>query len=301
MPASTIIKTEAITLRVAPFSNTSHVVTWLTPEHGKIATAIKGACRPKSPVFGQYDIGYRCELLFYSRDHNGLHIVKECTALDARRLCRGDWQRTAAISYLCHLAAVATPDGAHAPELYSLLAACLGHIAPDSKLHFERPTSSKENPQLGRSALGVGCWALKASPSTCLLPPPTYLPALLLWFELQMLTLLGLPPQLLQCTSCTQNVNTGGSTLFSTTHGGILCQACKPTVNRTLLLPISGDALAILRRWQATHDFQRLPTPRYTQQQQEQIQPILASFMPHYLDLAPECCHIAYKMINTSL
>ena len=262
MPASTIVKTEAITLRVAPFSNTSHMVTWLTPEHGKIATAIKGACRPKSPVFGQYDIGYLCELLFYARERNGIHIVKECSTLDARDHCRGDWQRTSAMSYLCHLASVATPDGAHAPELYSILAACLGHVAT---------TTTKT------------------------------LPALLLWFELQLLALLGLPPQLTHCTICTQAVATEDVTSFSTTHGGILCKACKPTVNRTVLLPLSGAALAILRRWQATHDFPRLPTPRYTQQEQEQIQAIMTSFMSHYLDVAPECCRIAYKMINTTL
>jgi recombinational DNA repair protein (RecF pathway) len=297
MPASTIVKTEAITLRVAPFSNTSHMVTWLTPEHGKIATAIKGACRPKSPVFGQYDIGYLCELLFYARERNGIHIVKECSTLDARDHCRGDWQRTSAISYLCHLASVATPDGAHAPELYSLLAACLNHLTPATTKHLPfLKTSAFRTPTVDRlSSADRSQGAALESPTSL------HLPALLLWFELQLLALLGLPPQLLHCTSCTQAVDTEGVTLFSTTHGGILCKACKPTVNRAVLLPLSGDALAILRRWQATHDFPRLPTPRYTQQKQEQIQAIMASFMSHYLDLAPECCRIAYKMINTTL
>jgi DNA repair protein RecO (recombination protein O) len=261
MPASTIVKTEAITLRVAPFSNTSHMVTWLTPEHGKLATAIKGACRPKSPVFGQYDIGYLCELLFYARERNGIHIVKECSTLDARNRCRGDWQRTSAISYLCHLAAIATPDGAHAPELYHVLAACLTHIAA----------------------------------------PDTSLPAILLWFELRLLTLLGLSPNLASCTSCAQPLASSRDVVFSATRGGILCRTCDTTSHRSEAFPLSGDALAILRQWQCAPAFDSLQTTPYAKTQREQITPIIASFMIHHLDLAHECYSVAHKMIETSL
>ena len=42
MTAGTIEKTEGIVLRVTPFSTTSHVVVWLTPDRGRLPTAIKG-------------------------------------------------------------------------------------------------------------------------------------------------------------------------------------------------------------------------------------------------------------------
>ena len=259
MPISTIAKTEAITLRVAPFSNTSHIVTWLTPTHGKIATIIKGACRPKSLVLGQYDIGYLCELLFYERDRNGLYILKECSPLDARHPCRGNWQITAAISYLCHLAAIATPDGAHAPELYNLLKDGLNVISNTS---YD-------------------------------------LPSLLMWFELQVLNLLGLPPQLHRCISCTQHIATADKAFFSTLRGGILCRQCNTSSINALALP--ADALAILRRWQSKPRIQHLHNSTCNAQQHFIIHPILVSFMTQHLDLAPECSHIAHKMIKTNL
>ena len=259
MPVSTIAKTEAITLRVAPFSNTSHIVTWLTPTHGKIATIIKGACRPKSLVLGQYDIGFLCELLFYARDRNGLYILKECSPIDPRSDCRGDWQRTAAISYLCHLAAVATPDGAHAPELYELL---------DASLNAAANTSSG-------------------------------LPSLLMWFELQILNILGLPPQLHRCTRCSQPITNTEKTFFSTIRGGIVCQPCNTSTISALELP--ADALTLLRRWQSKPRIQHLHSSVCNAQQHAIIHPILVSFMTQHLDLAPECSHIAHKMIKTNL
>ncbi len=190
MQVSTIVKTDAITLRVTPFSNTSHIVTWLTPEFGKIATVIKGACRPKSPVFGQYDMGYLCELLFYSRNHNGLHIVKECTAIDNRASYRGDWRITAAISYLCHLVSIAIPDETHTEGMYELLNQTVKMLAEHRNLIH--------------------------TPS-------------LFQFELQLLKRLGLSPQLECCTSCRTNMYHADKVFFSATAGGLICDRCHNT------------------------------------------------------------------------
>lgn len=116
-----IAKTEAIPLRVSAFSNTSHIITWLTQDYGKLATIMKGACRPKRLGAGQYDIGYRCELLFYERPHRNLYTLRDCTALDTRRSLRGDWQRTAAISYISLLALKCSMPSEHMPDLYELI------------------------------------------------------------------------------------------------------------------------------------------------------------------------------------
>ena len=103
-----ILRTEAIALRVSPFSRTSHVVTWLSPEHGRLATVVKGACRPKSAFLGQYDLFATCELLFYRRDHDGAHAIRECSPLEPRDELRDDWRRVTTASYLCDLLARVT-------------------------------------------------------------------------------------------------------------------------------------------------------------------------------------------------
>ena len=98
-----IEKTEALALRIAPYSRTSHVVTWLSPTHGRLATMVKGACRPRSAFLGRYDLFHTCELLFYAREHNGLHIARECTPLRPRCHLRRDWRASACASYMCDM------------------------------------------------------------------------------------------------------------------------------------------------------------------------------------------------------
>ena len=115
-----IAKTDALCLRVTPFSRTSHVVSWLTSDYGRISTVIKGAQRPKSAFLGQYDLFYSCELLFYRRERNGLHIARECTPLDTRPGFRTDWRAAACASYLSDLLSRVSPGGGHAPELHTL-------------------------------------------------------------------------------------------------------------------------------------------------------------------------------------
>ena len=67
-----IVKTNAIPLTITPFGNTSHIVQWLTRENGKISTIIKGAQRPKSGFWGQYDFFDTTELLFYAKNRDGV-------------------------------------------------------------------------------------------------------------------------------------------------------------------------------------------------------------------------------------
>ena len=115
-----IEKTEAIVLRVFPFSETSDVVSWLTPDHGTVSTLVKGAHRPKSPFLGQYDLFYTCELLFYTRDRSGLHVIRECTPLCPRPALRTSWRAAASASYVCDAIRRFVHGGAPAPGFHAL-------------------------------------------------------------------------------------------------------------------------------------------------------------------------------------
>ena len=212
-------------------------------------------------MFGQYDIGFLCELLFYARDHNGLHIVKECSTIDSRHICRGNWQTTAAISYLCHLSSIATPDGAHAPELYHLLSSTLTKITITDKSHRNIAAHS-------------------------------------LWFELQLLNIQGLPPQLNRCTSCDMSITTSLNMLFSATEGGVVCSNCHASGRAKDCQQLSGDTLAILRRIQSASDFIMLQAIRISKIQQNQMQQLLGAFLTYHLDLSPSCRSVAYRMFG---
>lgn len=124
-----IVKTSAIALRLHPYTETSRVVTWLTPERGRINTLLKGALRPKSPFLGQVDLFYTCELLYYAKAHDGLPVTRECTALSARPGMRRDWRACALASYLSALVSRAAPEQATRHDVYHWLEQALDDAA----------------------------------------------------------------------------------------------------------------------------------------------------------------------------
>lgn len=116
-----VVKTEAIALLLYPFSQHSRVVVWLSPDRGRVVTVIKGACLPKSFFLGQIDTGYRSELLYYARDNNGSHYIRETTPLDLRPRLRERWRAAVAADYLCWLTAQSTEPMIDSAQLYDAL------------------------------------------------------------------------------------------------------------------------------------------------------------------------------------
>ena len=129
-----IEKTQAIVLRYVPNGNTSRIVTWLTRDHGQVATIIKGSQRPKSAFLGQFDLFYTCELLYYTRSRGDLHIAKECSPAKVRARFRHDWRACALASYATDLALRVAPPQAPQTRIYRWLDAVL------DDLHRSAPT-----------------------------------------------------------------------------------------------------------------------------------------------------------------
>ena len=69
-------KTEAVCLDIRPWSRTSHIVRWMTPD-GPVTTVVKGAVRPKSAFLGQYDLNYTCEIVYYLRSNYRALVLAE--------------------------------------------------------------------------------------------------------------------------------------------------------------------------------------------------------------------------------
>jgi DNA repair protein RecO (recombination protein O) len=118
---SHIVRTPAIVLRYSEIFNTSRIVQWLTQDHGRVTTLIKGSQRVKSQYIGQYDLFYTCDLLFYTSDRRDLHPAKECSPENTRMALRSDWRAAACASYFCDVLYRVCPPHAPHPELYHLL------------------------------------------------------------------------------------------------------------------------------------------------------------------------------------
>ena len=129
--AGEIVKTEGIVLQIRPWSRTSHVVTWLTPDHGPVTTLVKGAVRPKSAFLGQYDLFYTCELLYYAHASGELHALREVTPLQRRDRLRGRWRETALAGYAADMVRDLAPTNAEAAEWQEFLTRFLDDLAAD--------------------------------------------------------------------------------------------------------------------------------------------------------------------------
>ena len=126
--AGEIIKTEGIVLAIRPWSRTSHIVTWLTPDHGCVTTLVKGAVRPKSAFLGQYDLFYTCDLLYYARATADLHALRETTPRVLRESLRGRWRETALAGYAADLVRDLAPANGESATWFAFLDSLLARL-----------------------------------------------------------------------------------------------------------------------------------------------------------------------------
>ena len=249
-----IEKTEGIVLRSRPFSRTSRMVTWLTPDFGRVTTVIKGACRPKSFFLGQTDLGYRCELLFYRKERAGAHIAREVFPLDCREALRGNWRASVAASYVCWLLSQVTEPMLASAELYELLDRFLCALS-----HWEGPASSGPRPRQsaalpsltgdGPASSGPRPRQSAALPSLTGEGPASSGPErLLVDFEFRLLDLLGVAPNFAYCRDCTFGPDRRKSCRFLLADGRLGCihalSIHRETADSVALTTSLVDALA---------------------------------------------------------
>ena len=130
--AGEIIKTDGIVLAIHPWSRTSHIVTWLTPDHGCVTTLVKGAVRPKSAFLGQYDLFYTCDLLYYARARGDLHALRETTPRNLRESLRGRWRETAIAGYAAGLVKDLAPANGESAAWFEFMASLLDRLETHS-------------------------------------------------------------------------------------------------------------------------------------------------------------------------
>jgi DNA repair protein RecO (recombination protein O) len=253
-----IVRTSGVLLRVDPFSKTSQITTWLTPEHGRMVTLVKGAQRRRGNFVGQYDLFYTCELLFYCRERTGLHLLKECSPLETRCGFRHDWRAAACASYCCDLAARLSPlEGRH-PELFALMGRvldALGEYGPASAFVF----------WFELRALGV------------------------LGFAPQLRRCAG-------CGSALP-VDPARIVVFSVERGGILCPECQPD-RAGPIVHISPDIRSMLTTWQSIPTPELACRTAMAIDQREAIEDLLGAFLRYHLDPFPGSRETALALVG---
>ncbi len=127
-------KTQGIVVRKADFSETSLVLTFLTPDYGKIGVMAKGAKRAGKKAVGSLDTLCLAEIVFLQKPAS-LHLLTEYEVKDYFSDLHRSLQRLHAADYAAELVRGSVEEGP-CPEVFDLVLAALrcfaagGDLAP---------------------------------------------------------------------------------------------------------------------------------------------------------------------------
>jgi DNA repair protein RecO (recombination protein O) len=113
-------QTDAIILRLVPFSETSLIVTLYTRDLGRISAIAKGARRPKSPFEGSLDILSVCRIVVICKSSDALELLTEAKLQRRFRAAQKSLVRLYCGYYVAEMLRLWTDDGASSDELYDL-------------------------------------------------------------------------------------------------------------------------------------------------------------------------------------
>lgn len=121
-------QTDAIVLRVVPFSETSLIVTLYTRALGRISAIAKGARRPKSPFEGALDLLSVCRIVVICKSSDSLELLTEAKLQRRFRAGQKSLVRLYCGYYVAEMLRLWTDDGVASNELYELTFGCIDAI-----------------------------------------------------------------------------------------------------------------------------------------------------------------------------
>lgn len=122
-------RAEAIVLRGVDFSETSRIVTVLTPQHGRLTLIAQGARRPKSPLAAVLDTFNRVEIVYYWKASREVQRLGEASLLDGYGALKQDLDKTVYAGVALEAAYKAAQPGEPSAELYAALRGGLADFA----------------------------------------------------------------------------------------------------------------------------------------------------------------------------
>ncbi len=129
-------QTEAIVERKVDFSETSVIVTFLTPDRGRMACLAKGARRKGSPLGTALDTFNRLELTYTWRDSRQVQNLIEVSVIDAYGFLKRDMGRSAAAALILEAASRVCFENQPVPELYEVLTRGLERLSGKDNVPF---------------------------------------------------------------------------------------------------------------------------------------------------------------------
>ena len=121
-------RTEGVVLRGVDFSETSRIVTFLSPDRGRLTCLAKGAKRPKSPLRAVLDTFNRVEMVYYWKDSRQVQQLGDVTLLDGYSGVKADLAKTTFASFPLEMALKIAHENEPSQALYATLVRGLANL-----------------------------------------------------------------------------------------------------------------------------------------------------------------------------
>ena len=244
----TLEKADALVIRQVDFSESSRVVTFFSREFGKFAVLAKGAKRLKGSFDAGLDLLSACRIVFIRKSTGTLNLLTEARLINRFQPqnsgAKGSLSSLYGGYYVAELLSGLTEDFDPSPELYDLSISTLAALSSPEKL---------------------------SSP-------------VIIHFEISLLQLIGLLPNLFECSVCGEPVQTGNQFAHWVSQGGVLCQACRR--EEFAGVSISSGSIEILRcLTQGSPD--EINKIEFTKKQSEECHRLAVSAITHALGRRP--------------
>jgi len=114
-------RTEGVVLRGIDFSETSRIVTFLTPDRGRLACMAKGVRRKNSPREAVLDTLNRVELVYYWKAGRAVQLLAEASLLDGFGAIKKELAKNTFAMFPLEIAAKVAHEDEPSEELYATL------------------------------------------------------------------------------------------------------------------------------------------------------------------------------------
>ncbi len=122
-------KCTGLILRLRPLKETSLIIHWLTPEHGRLATTAKGARRAKSPFRGKLDLLFEANIAFRRSQRTDLHTLTEVSLAKPHAAVRKDVAKLRLMAYATRFLEQTTETETPLLGIHAILTTLLDHLA----------------------------------------------------------------------------------------------------------------------------------------------------------------------------
>ena len=114
-------KTQAIVIRTFPLQEFHKIITFYTPDFGKVKAVAYGVKSPKSRLSGSLELLNHGTLLFQHRENRELQNITDFNLIDGFDAIRSDFTRITYGCYFAELVDSIASEGLASPEIFNLL------------------------------------------------------------------------------------------------------------------------------------------------------------------------------------